>query len=209
MKYIKNIALIITLSVFNILFLNYSTFACSCIMPKTPTEAIKDTDWVFVWKVTKVETVEKNMEDFTYEQNIVNFEIEQKIKWEQDISKITTAKDSATCWFNFEEWKTYIVYTNYNEENKEYNVSLCSRTALLENASEDVTAFNINLDEKIEWQKDDKTLSSTWNIKVTENKLDEVKNIDKEIKNNLYIFIALIWVWMLILIFWYKIIKKD
>lgn len=190
--------LIILLLVFSFQFPTYSTFACSCIEPKYPLEAVDDANVVFIWKVNSIETISETIWTFpnqfeTYN-NKVNFQINTMIKWDlTDTIQITTPKDSATCWFNFEEWKDYIVYTYLNTETNELSVSLCSRTGLLKNASEDLAVLNI--------KNIPTSNNSDVNISVSTDKIsdDITPKVDKTSNKNIYIWIF-IWVLALALI---------
>lgn len=116
---------------------NNQTFACSCMMNESPNISMEKAKSVFIWKVSKIEesSIVNNLID--YKKNYVTFNVSNSIKWNLNNEiTIITAKDSATCWYNFEESKDYIVYTYWEEKIEE--VSLCSRTALLENANEDL-----------------------------------------------------------------------
>ena len=130
--------IILILSIFLFITLNTNqTFACSCLMNESPNISTEKATSVFIWKVTKIEesSIVNNLMD--YRKNYVTFNVSSNIKWISD-NEITifTAKDSATCWYNFEEEKEYIVYTYWDENKQE--VSLCSRTALLTDANEDL-----------------------------------------------------------------------
>jgi len=130
--------IILILSVFLFITLNTNqTFACSCMMNESPNISMEKAKSVFIWKVSKIEesSIVNNLMD--YRKNYVTFSVSSSIKWTSDNEiTIVTAKDSATCWYNFEESKDYIVYTYWEEEIEE--VSLCSRTALLTDAKEDL-----------------------------------------------------------------------
>ncbi len=107
-----------------------SSFACKCKAPDTPKNSLEKANSVFVGKVVDI-TNENNS-------NLVKFELVESYKWTSAKNiEITTNKDSATCWFDFEKDKSYIVYTKKYEDWKE-NVSLCSRTALLDKAKDDL-----------------------------------------------------------------------
>ena len=104
---------------------------------ESPNISMEKAKSVFIWKVSKIEesSVVNNLID--YRKNYVTFSVSSSIKWTSDNEiKIVTAKYSATCWYNFEESKDYIVYTYWEEKIQE--VSLCSRTALLKDAYEDL-----------------------------------------------------------------------
>ncbi len=138
----KNIILIISLFIITILNLQ-NTYACSCMIPPWPNEAKNMATNVFIWTVSGIE--EKSSFN-SYDKYKIKLSWIKNIKWEwSDVKTVYTAQSSATCWFNFEEWKEYIVYTNWEEWSQ--NVSLCSRTALTYNAQEDIKEFD-NIIEK-------------------------------------------------------------
>lgn len=130
--------IIVFLSILLFIVLNNNqTFACSCMMNESPNISMEKAKSVFIWKVSKIEesSIVNNLID--YRKNYVTFSVSSSIKWTSDNEiTIVTAKDSATCWYNFEESKDYIVYTYWEEKIEE--VSLCSRTALLTDAFYDL-----------------------------------------------------------------------
>lgn len=116
---------------------NNQTFACSCMMNESPNISMEKAKSVFIWKVTKIEESSMVNNLIDYRKNYVTFSVSSSIKWTSDNEiTIVTAKDSATCWYNFEESKDYIVYTYWEEKIEE--VSLCSRTAILTYAFDDL-----------------------------------------------------------------------
>ncbi len=136
---------------------NNQTFACSCMINESPNISMEKAKSVFIWKVSKIEesSIVNNLID--YRKNYVTFSVSSSIKWISDNEiTIVTAKDSATCWYNFEESKDYIVYTYWEEKIEE--VSLCSRTALLTDANEDLEILkdkivNIENTDEVETKK--------------------------------------------------------
>jgi len=145
--------IIVFLSILLFIVLNNNqTFACSCMINESPNISMEKAKSVFIWKVSKIEesSIVNNLID--YRKNYVTFSVSSSIKWNSN-NEITifTAKDSATCWYDFEEEKEYIVYTYWGENKQE--VSLCSRTSLLENATEDIEILKdkiVNIEEKNE-----------------------------------------------------------
>lgn len=126
----KKISLfIIFISLFVLSWVNAS-FACSCLPPDTPQKSLENANSVFVAKALSITNWELS--------NSVKFELIESYKWTSTSSiDVVTSKDSASCWYNFIKDNLYIVYTSKDENWKEA-VSLCSRTALLENASKDL-----------------------------------------------------------------------
>lgn len=112
-------------------------FACSCIMPGTPQEEITRSDAVFSGKVTQL-TPAKALDGT--EAIKVSFEVGQV--WKGQIPQellVETSSSSASCGYNFESGKEYLVYAYSNEG--QLSVNLCSRTALLADSQQDVTAL--------------------------------------------------------------------
>lgn len=190
MKKILALLSITTLSLFSCV--SY-TFACSCIQPKPPLESLDDANVVFIGKVNSIETI-SNI-------NKINFQVNKTIKWDEtDTIQVTTLRDSATCGYSFEEWKDYIVYSNLNENN-ELNVSLCSRTNLLENATEDLTALNIEWDTSTT-QNDEKItipIANSSNAITIDKKIENSKIINAKKQKNIYIWTT-VWIFAIFLI---------
>ena len=198
-----------------------SAFACSCMMPDHPLVEADEATSVFIGKVTNITTIEKKLDSFSTEINKVNFDILYNIKNTEDEKlEISTAKDSATCGYNFEVWEEYIVYSYKNDDN-ELSVSLCSRTALLENAIEDIQTFNIEISD--EWKIVEKISDLTWTWQAI---MDDIENIIKQaendiennmasytstgawLKKNMYIWIAIAILAIALIIIGWKTIKN-
>ncbi|MBS9784386.1 hypothetical protein KGV55_03475 [Candidatus Gracilibacteria bacterium] len=114
-----------------------TSFACSCMQPAAPEEEMNKSASVFTGKVKIVDTVNGK--------NEVIFAVKDTIKGEvTDFKTIKTASNSAACGFNFVDGEDYIVYTNKYKEDTNETVSLCSRTAKLENAQKDLQAFGLD-----------------------------------------------------------------
>lgn len=116
------------------------TYACSCVVPAEPLEALESSSAVFTGKV-----VDKKEPKGT----IISSADPVKVTFEVDSSwkgikgnKVTlsTALSSASCGFEFVEGESYIVYAYANDEDDsgKLEASLCSRTKLLASASEDL-----------------------------------------------------------------------
>lgn len=182
----KNKLLIITIIFFTFLWIRTSTFACSCMIQDIQNSS-EISRSIFIWTVSEIEE-KKSLN--SYDKFYVNFSGIKNIKWNYETTKkVYTAQSSASCWFNFEEWKEYIVYTNW--DNKIPEVYLCSRSSLLENADEDIEYFKEIIDNK----KD----ALIW-------KNNNYNN--SEIKN-MYSYIAIILLAILTIILWIKYYKKK
>ncbi|MGD6832528.1 hypothetical protein ACQCT5_10215 [Sutcliffiella halmapala] len=128
MKLLKIGFLFLLISLFSLPF-SSSTYACSCLPPGTPLAELEKSDAVFSGKVIEVKT----------DDSTLIAKISVKESWKGMDSKETTvhtAIDSAGCGVNFETGKEYIVYA-YQEDGK-YTTYLCSRTAELAYAHEDL-----------------------------------------------------------------------
>jgi hypothetical protein len=128
MKVMKIGFLFFLISLFSLPF-SSSSYACSCFPPGTPTEELEKSDAVFSGKVIDVKT----------DDSTLRAKIRVKESWKGMDSKevtLNTSIDSAGCGVNFETGKEYIVYA-YQEDGK-YITYLCSRTAELVHAQEDL-----------------------------------------------------------------------
>lgn len=194
-KIIMNIKKTIILFIFLFLSISFnlsSTFACSCIIPESPEKELEKSDSVFIWRVISIEK-EKSLNQLLWNinKNIVNFEVKANIKWISKDSIIAeTAESSASCGYNFEEGKEYIVY--WNIENWELNISLCSRTSLVSNASEDLEAFKdiLNTNQENAEKENDSVLVST--EKWTNNSEDSNSKMSNTAYVLIFILISLI-----------------
>jgi len=130
----KNFAFIILATLIFFAANATGTFACSCVTPSAVKEEIKTTDAVFSGKVTSVSKFRGAWK--------VKFRVEKT--WKGSLPKtitLVTAQDSAMCGYNFKARKKYLIYAKRDDKNK-LSVSLCSRTAELSKASEDVKVLD-------------------------------------------------------------------
>ena len=107
--------------------------ACSC-MKLTPAEGLSSAYAVFIGEVTKIEpnTATK----------FGGIEITLRVSkvWKGEIGdqvKVRTAGTSAACGYSFAQGERYLVYADRDEADP-MRVSLCSRTALVANAEQDL-----------------------------------------------------------------------
>lgn len=115
--------------------------ACSCAPSDSPQESLEKVDAVFVGKVVNIEQKESSLDKIGLggDPDSVEVQMSATKAWKgvnQKSIKLTTPQSSASCGFNFEKDKEYIVYAKNREGS--LNVSLCSRTSLVENAKEDL-----------------------------------------------------------------------
>lgn len=120
-------------------------FACSCIMPGSPTEELEKFDAVFVGRVFTVK------HSYSLEAKMVNREDRSTIGFDvstvwkgviHETTYITTPPTGGSCGYTFIEGEEYIVYaSNSHYGDDSYTASICSRTALLSAAQADLEAL--------------------------------------------------------------------
>jgi hypothetical protein len=109
-------------------------YACSCMAPGSAADALAQADAVFSGRVQSIET------PGGYESLRVQIEIDKVWKGPvQAVIEVRTGRDSAGCGFTFEQGKSYLVYAYESEGSHVTN--LCSRSNLLDQASEDTAAL--------------------------------------------------------------------
>lgn len=112
--------------------------ACSCVPPPPPAEELARRDAVFAGTATRI----RHFQDDNIAMVRVRLRVERAFKGTPGRTvEVVTPRDSATCGFPFTEGQRYLVYANA-EEGGGLGTSLCSRTARLEDATEDLTAFD-------------------------------------------------------------------
>ena len=119
--------------------------ACKCAQPGTPSEELEESSAVFAGRVVSVrhsfdpDAASVSREDRT----TVGFEV--STVWKGTVHEdmyITTPPTGGSCGFTFVEGEEYIVYaydSAYCDDS--YTVGICSRTALLGQAQDDIDAF--------------------------------------------------------------------
>ncbi len=116
------------------LLVEYS-YACSCTTSRGVEDAISTYDTIFSARVID-KKLERESETYFSSADPVTVSFEVYESWKgtntQNIS-LTTMAGGASCGYYFEVGQEYLVYS-YNVT----SVGLCSRTALLENAAEDL-----------------------------------------------------------------------
>ncbi|MFQ5569324.1 MAG: hypothetical protein ACE5G0_06590 [Rhodothermales bacterium] len=114
-----------------------SAAACSCVVPPPPQEALEEATVVFVGKVLSIDR-----EDDLFPMLRVTLWVKHPIKgFFIETIEVQTARDSAMCGFPFERGERYLVYAHEAED--ALHVSLCSRTARLEEAKADLIALGV------------------------------------------------------------------
>lgn len=116
------------------------TFACSCIMPPPPLDALASSDAVFSGRVTG--QFDANLGPMVSSADPVRYTFEVKQVWKGAANPsivVSSARDGASCGYTFEQGREYLVYANTLEGGLE--TSLCSRTAQLAQAQDDLAAL--------------------------------------------------------------------
>jgi len=115
------------------------TFACSCIPPSPPLESLAGSDAVFAGKVVRIEKEDGIIISSADPVKVV-FAVSQVWKGEEKAEiDLTTARDSASCGYDFIVGVEYLVYANNSETG--LTTGLCSRTMSLSMADEDLAAL--------------------------------------------------------------------
>ena len=108
-----------------------NTYACSCVPPGTPGEALAESALVFRGTVTSLGPADDRRP------LAVHFDVETVWKGsDTETITLTTQEDTAACGYPFEERVEYVVYSWDGVD-----VGLCSRTAPIDQAAEDLAAF--------------------------------------------------------------------
>ncbi|WP_100405542.1 hypothetical protein [Bacillus solitudinis] len=132
--------LILLMMIVSIVFPLFPTtgFACSCVVPPPVEELVGGDTVIFSGTVKKIEEESKyNPIQSSADRLAVLIEVDRTWQGLEDSQVIVyTAISSASCGFNFQVNEQYLIYASENGDG--YEVSLCSRTALLANAQEDV-----------------------------------------------------------------------
>lgn len=107
-------------------------YACSCMMPGTPLEARDAAQTVFSGTVSALGRGPNGL--------IVTFDVDQVWKGPEGAQlSLTTADSSASCGYEFVQGEQYLVYGF--AQDGQLSTGLCTRTAPLANAGEDLAAL--------------------------------------------------------------------
>lgn len=123
------------------------TYACACVVPAEPLEALESSSAVFTGKVVGIKEPKGTIIS-SADPVKVTFEVDSSWKGvEGNKVTLTTALSSASCGFEFVEGESYIVYAYANDEDDsgKLEASLCSRTKLLASASEDLKVLGSSI----------------------------------------------------------------
>jgi LPXTG-motif cell wall-anchored protein len=107
-------------------------YACSCIQPGPPAEALTNASAVFSGQVQTISAVGNSLQ--------VTFTVKSVWKGtEQATIVVNTPTSSASCGVEFVQGQEYLVYAD--EAEGQLQTNLCSRTAQLAAAGEDIAAL--------------------------------------------------------------------
>jgi hypothetical protein len=112
-------------------------FACSCIQPPAPDEALANSTAVFAGQVTEVAAPgDRGGPDPV----VVTFAVSRGWKGaDKPTIVVNTSGSSASCGFEFVQGQEYLVYATENEGHLQ--TGLCSRTSLLASAANDLAVL--------------------------------------------------------------------
>ena len=120
-------------------------YACSCVVPGSPTEELEKFDAVFAGRVFLVQhSYDPNAASATPEdRSTVGINVSTVWKGTvHEVMYITTPPTGGSCGYTFVAGEEYIVYasdSHYGDDS--YTASICSRTALLSEAQADIDAL--------------------------------------------------------------------
>ena len=116
----------------------HSVYACTCDVIPLPRVALKESEAVFVGKVTDIDSLK------TKENNTTDFDVQVKLEvsriWkgvEKAEVTIITKWSEAGCGFQFKQGQTYLVYAYLGEGGK-LRTGYCTRTAHIKDARRDL-----------------------------------------------------------------------
>ena len=130
------LVLILSLSILWFLANAEQSLACSCVPPDSPSEELSRSAAVFSGKVIDVREYNDPNTTTISSTDPTTIEFEVHTVWKGpsfETMYLTTPRSGASCGFTFVKDEEYIVYSHDGSE-----VILCSRTALLKNATSDL-----------------------------------------------------------------------
>ena len=115
--------------------------ACSCL-PTTPQQSLKNSREVFAGKV--IDIVDQSDRNPETSDSLGGFKVIFEVSkvWKGKLEKqqvVLTSDSSASCGYNFEKGKEYLVYAN--GQGTQLQTGLCSGTTLLANAQRDLAVL--------------------------------------------------------------------
>ena len=109
-----------------------AAYACSCVAPPPPKEALAASDAVFTATVLAIDTTQTNRQ--------VRVRVESSWKGAKcGEMTIVTGLNDADCGYDFQVGTSYLIYADRNKGN--LTTGICTRTTPTAQASEDLTAL--------------------------------------------------------------------
>ena len=118
------------------------SYACSCVEPDPPAEALANSTVVFAGRVVAIRGFDIPESGIVSSADLGTIELQVSTVWKgpvQETMFVTTVRNGASCGFTFAEGEEYVIYSRSDATPPE--VSLCSRTRLAANAQEDFDAL--------------------------------------------------------------------
>jgi hypothetical protein len=113
--------------------------ACSCIGPIVACESAWTSDSIFVGKVLSVGPVTETAGPFVRRQRVIRFDVQEAFKSaELGTLEVTTGAGGGDCGYSFTAGRTYVVFAHRNTATGQLGAGICSRTAPVEDAAEDL-----------------------------------------------------------------------
>lgn len=118
--------------------------ACSCIGPGTPCQSAGQSDAVFTGRVTGI--TERGPKGKSWPRRVVNIEVTEALSGVSVGQMVTvlTGFGGGDCGFAFRPGGSYVVYAYLNRE-KELETGICTRTAEVSRATEDLEYLRHNV----------------------------------------------------------------
>jgi len=111
-------------------------WACSCAEPPPPTQALDEADAVFLGEIVETRRVGGEFDG----ELIARVAVEEVWKGEvAELVDVHTEPDSAMCGYGFTAGDRDLLYAQHDDDS--YSTHLCTRSAPVEAAEEDLAAF--------------------------------------------------------------------
>lgn len=122
--------------------------ACSCVPPPPPAEALEGADAVFSGTVVSVDNSFRDSDYGRIPQRRVAVELDRVWKGCEAVEgeerprrvELVTGSGGGDCGYDFQEGERYLVYAHEGSDGT-LTTGICSRTANLENATDDLAAL--------------------------------------------------------------------
>ncbi len=122
-----------------VVFLTPTAKACSCMDSGPPCQAYWPASAVFTGQVIQVTTFTRDQDLRGYPQKLVRFAVSQTFRGVSGITVETiTGNGGGDCGYPFKVGQSYLVYAYGDQKTDKLHASICSRTRLLSEASEDL-----------------------------------------------------------------------